>query len=193
MIAMLSIHIGKGKAMSNLVNLLYTYPGLLSKSCGAEFGVDDIVVDWLKDCEEDQITMYVTDGIKEGFLRGIAVQETEDGYSVDLVAFEGEVDEVLELARKKLFKRIEAVIQEGHQVHPKKLAEDINERYVFRNWLTRIGWNGKEDRGFRMRLYAPLSGHTAFRTPADQKKWNERRKSKKEQHTCVDSETEVVS
>ena len=59
--------------------------------------------------------------------------------------------------------------------------ETDNERYTMRGWFNQIGWKGIEDRPLRMYFYERLSGHTAFRTEENKRKWLEARKAEKEQ------------
>ena len=54
-----------------------------------------------------------------------------------------------------------------------------NEKYTFRTWLLRIGMSGDEYKRTRSLLMERLSGHTAFRTPADAERWKNRQREKR--------------
>ena len=60
-----------------------------------------------------------------------------------------------------------------------KDTDDSNEKYSLRVWLVRLGLNGPEYKAERKILMENLSGHAAFRTPADEEKWKARQQTKK--------------
>ena len=47
-------------------------------------------------------------------------------------------------------------------------------------WLTRLGMNGPEFKTNRKVLMENLTGHSAFRTPAEEAKWKARQAEKRE-------------
>ena len=61
-----------------------------------------------------------------------------------------------------------------------KVVNEENEKYIFRIWLVRIGLDGKEYKETRKVLLENLSGHTAFRTKADEEKWKARQAEKRQ-------------
>ena len=52
--------------------------------------------------------------------------------------------------------------------------DTTNEKYALRIWLVRMGMGGDEYKASRKILMERLSGHTAFRTPADAEKAKEK-------------------
>ena len=61
-----------------------------------------------------------------------------------------------------------------------KAVNEENEKYALRIWLTRLGMNGAEFKEARKILMANLTGHCAFRTPAEEAKWKARQAEKRE-------------
>jgi hypothetical protein len=70
-----------------------------------------------------------------------------------------------------------------------KDTDDSNEKYSLRVWLVRLGLNGPEYKAERKILMANLSGHAAFRTPADEEKWKARQNAKKVALKAAKAET----
>ena len=58
-----------------------------------------------------------------------------------------------------------------------------------RGWFNQIGWKGIEDRPLRTYFYERLSGHTAFKTEENKRKWLEARKAEKEQRNNSNSQS----
>ena len=54
-------------------------------------------------------------------------------------------------------------------------------KFTFRTWPTRLGMNGSDLKAERILLYRNLSGHTAFRTIADEEKWKARQAKKRQE------------
>ena len=67
--------------------------------------------------------------------------------------------------------------------------ETDNERYTMRGWFNQLGWKGIEDRPLRTYFYERLSGHTAFKTEENKRKWLEARKAEKEQRNNSNSQS----
>ena len=61
-----------------------------------------------------------------------------------------------------------------------KAVNEENEKYALRIWLTRLGMNGPEFKTTRKVLMENLTGHSAFRTPAEEAKWKARQAEKRE-------------
>ena len=62
-----------------------------------------------------------------------------------------------------------------------KEVNDENEKYSFRIWLLRLGMNSDEYKTTRKVLMQNLSGHTAFRTKAEEEKWKARQQAKRDE------------
>lgn len=73
-----------------------------------------------------------------------------------------------------------------------KVVNDTNEKYIFRIWLVRLGMDGSDYKETRRILMENLSGHTAFRTKADEEKWKARQQEKREALKAAKEAAETV-
>ena len=78
-----------------------------------------------------------------------------------------------------------ASLMNKHAIEMKRIqakeVNDENEKYAFRIWLLRLGMHSDEYKATRKVLMQNLSGHTAFRTKAEEEKWKERQQAKRDE------------
>ena len=170
-----------GATLRNLINLIYTRAGLINKALGTGFRVDEGLTEALKD---DACTLTT-----EALLKAVAAYEEEHGKAIDGLTFtpEGitfsslpEIDETVILRTFTVLAGMmnkQALDQKRIQA---KAVNEENEKYALRIWLTRLGMNGAEYKEARKVLMANLTGHCAFRTPAEEAKWKARQAEKRE-------------
>ena len=170
-----------GATMRNLINLLYTRADLLNKALGTGFRVDEGLTEALKDeaCAQT----------KESLLAAIAAYEDEHGKAIDGLTFTPEgitflsLPETDDAEKLRTFTILCGMMNkqalDQKRIQAKKVNED-NEKYALRIWLTRLGMNGPEFKEARKVLMANLTGHCAFRTPAEEAKWKARQAEKRE-------------
>ena len=169
-----------GATLRNLINLVYTRASLLNKALGTDFWVDRGLTDALQD---DAYTLTVegllkaVDAYEEAYgnaIRGISITPEEISFST--------LPETADPERLRAFTELVAMMNkqaiEQKRVQAKTVNEE-NEKYAFRVWLTRLGMNGPEFKDTRKILMENLSGHCAFRTPADQEHWLARQEEKR--------------
>ncbi len=65
------------------------------------------------------------------------------------------------------------------RIRPDETIEE-NEKYYMRIWLLRLGFGGKEGKEVRNLLLKNLKGHSAFRTEANKRRWQEARRNERE-------------
>lgn len=164
-------------SIRNLVFTIYSRGALISKSTGGDFYVSDDFADKVDSgmlLKKEDILSVVREAKPED-LRGIT-------FSEDKVTFDG-FPETIDPDRIKAWGVLseamnKTAIRQKH-VHAKR-ADMTNELFSFRIWLGRLQLDGSEYKAVRKLLYANLSGHTAFRTPADEEKWKARQAEKRE-------------
>ena len=171
-----------GPSIRNLINLLYSRGALVSKSTGGEFSAEEGLVEALKD---DQTVLTVDSALKaiEGYEaengkahKGITI--TKEKVTFDGFPPEGDPGKIRAFMDLASAMNKQAISQS--RIQP-KVVEDVNEKYIYRIWLVRIGLDKKEYKETRRYLLENLEGHTAFHTPADAEKWKARQKEKKEE------------
>ena len=170
-----------GASLRNLINLVYTRASLLNKALGTSFRVEQGLTDSLQD---DACILTV-----ESLLGAVAAYEDEHGKVLDGITITPEeisftsLPETTEPERLRAFTELVAMMNkqaiEQKRVQAKAVNEE-NEKYALRIWLTRLGMNGPEFKTTRKVLMENLTGHTAFRTPADEAKWKARQAEKRE-------------
>ena len=170
-----------GATLRNLINLVYTRASLLNKALGTSFRVEPGLTDALQD---DACILTV-----ESLLTAISAYEDEHGKALggititpDEISFTS-LPETTEPERLRAFTELVAMMNkqaiDQKRVQAKAVNEE-NEKYALRIWLTRLGMNGPEFKTTRKVLMENLTGHTAFRTPADEAKWKARQAEKRE-------------
>ena len=179
-----------GATLRNLINLIYTRAGLLNKALGTGFRVDEELIEALKD---DVCTLTT-----ESLLQAIRDFEAEHGKAIDGLTFTPEgitfssLPETNDAEKLRTFTILagmmnkQALDQKRIQA---KAVNDENEKYALRIWLTRLGMNGSEFKEARKVLMANLTGHCAFRTPAEEAKWKARQAEKREALKAAKAET----
>lgn len=157
-----------GLSLRNLVNLIYSRGGLISKATGGELRVDEELVERLKD---DTCTFT-----RQNFLGALAEYEQDHGAGLhgiriteDEIIFTGfgvaaDIDHLTAYGQLALLMSEQAIRQKRIQA---KHVDDSNEKYALRIWLIRIGMGGDEFKKARKVLMENLDGHTAFRTQAE--------------------------
>ena len=170
-----------GATLRNLINLIYTRAGLINKALGTGFRVDEGLTEALKD---DACTLTT-----EALLKAVAAYEEEHGKAIDGLTFTPEgitfssLPETDETEILRTFTVLAGMMNkqalDQKRIQAKAVNEE-NEKYALRIWLTRLGMNGAEYKEARKVLMANLTGHCAFRTPAEEAKWKARQAEKRE-------------
>ncbi len=164
------------ESLRRLLNLIYTRGSLISKATGGSFCVDKDLLTAL-----DQATDIQT---KEDFIKTVE----EHGGLTGITFMDGKLNFTgfpfsNNYAKTAAFQQLACAISK-HVIDQKriqaKLINTENEKYIFRVWLVRIGMDGKDCKQARKILMEKLSGHTAFRTRADEEKWKARQAEKRQ-------------
>ena len=163
-------------SLRRLINLIYSRGPLLTKSTGGAFGCGKELLTALDEAGivkmEDLICMVV----EHGGLTGLTF---EDG-KVNFTGFPMTDDP----DRSKAFMQL-ASLMNKHAIEMKRIqakeVNDENEKYAFRIWLLRLGMHSDEYKATRKVLMQNLSGHTAFRTKAEEEKWKARQQAKRDE------------
>lgn len=170
-----------GSTLRNLVNLLYTRASLLNKALGTAFRVDEGLTEALAN---DSTVLTA-----EAFRKAVAAYEDEHGKAVDGLTIEPDkltfsgLPETDDPERIKTFTTLCAMMNKMALTQKRiqaKAVNEENEKYALRIWLLRLGMNGPEYKEERKVLMANLSGHCAFRTEAEKKRWQERQVAKRD-------------
>ena len=171
-----------GVSLRNLVNLLYSRGNQVSKATGGKFGAEEKLVEVLKD---DACTYSVAN-----FLKVLNDFESQNGEALhgvriteDRVSFCG-FPVAPDKAHLTAFGQL-AVLMNNQAIQQKRIqakaVDTTNEKYALRIWLVRMGMGGDEYKASRKILMERLSGHTAFRTPADAEKAKEKAQKKRDE------------
>ena len=165
------------ESVCNLVYTIFSKGKLLSKSTGGDFSASERLVNTLRNfgmfTRIEQVLEVVRQaGVNE--LHGIDFTE-------DRIIFDGFPETSDPLVIRAWMKLSEAINRQAiNQLCVRaKETQETNEKFAFRTWLIRLGLNGPELKQERNILYKNLSGHTAFRTPADEEKWKARQAVKR--------------
>lgn len=163
-----------GVSLRNLLNLLYARGSLISKAAETDFGVDEGLIETLKN---DSCASSV-----ESLMRTIADYEDEHGKSINGLTMTPEELTFTSFSRTDaehastytllVSKMNEQAIRQK-RIQAKK-ADVSNEKYAFRIWLIRLGMTGDEYKAERKLLMEKLSGHAAFRTEAEKARAKEK-------------------
>jgi hypothetical protein len=167
------------ESICNLVFTIYSRGKLLSKVTGGDFAASESLVETLKTSgslrtvEEAIRTIQI---VGPEALRGICFEEEK-------IVFDGFPETNDPLAVKAWTALSTAINRNAiKQIHVQAKEVDCsNEKFTFRTWLTRLGMNGPELKEERNLMYRNLSGHTAFRTKADEEKWKARQAAKRQE------------
>jgi len=167
----------RAESICNLVFTIYSRGKLLSKSTGGEFSASEELVELLQSGNGLLRIEEVISKIQEAGPEALIGLSFGDGK----VVFDG-FPATDEAETVKAWTLLAAAINRSaiKQFHVRaKEVDDANEKFAFRTWLTRLGMNGPDVKKERNILYRNLSGHTAFRTPADEEKWKTRQAAKR--------------
>jgi hypothetical protein len=167
-------------SLINLICMIHTRGPLLSKATGGVFHADKDLVDDILDRHTffriEELIAFVQewDG-SENALQGISFDEEK-------VTFDGFRD-VRDADHLQAFTKLAAAMNKTAQTQKRvqaKETDDSNEKYSLRVWLVRMGMNGSEYKAERKILMKNLTGHSAFRTPADEEKWKAKQQVKRD-------------
>ncbi len=170
------------ESIRNLICTIYSKGCLMSRATRGHFEVKRDFVEELL----DQKLIRLEDALAavreapEGSVIGVTLEE-------DRITFDGfpETDDPDTLkAWMALTAAINRSVIQQNRVRAKE-TDETNEKFAFRVWITRLGMAGSEFKQERNILYKHLSGHTAFRTAADQEKWTQRQKEKRDQFNAL--------
>lgn len=163
-------------SIKNIIFTIYSKGELLSKSTGGDFYVSDKLAEEIRNTGYVNTETIINDLKASGKddLRGIEFIDGKVSYN----GFPGTEDPDTIQAWMKLCEAVNKACITQKRMLPKRNTE-TNEKFAFRTWLTRIGMNGPELKEERKIYYANLTGHTAFRTQADEDKWKARQDEKR--------------
>ena len=164
------------ESLRRLLNLIYSRGGLISKATGGSFDVDKDLLTALDRAGFIRTNEEFVRKVEEhGGLTGITFSDGK----LNFTGFPFSYDSAKTAACQQL-----ACAVSKHAIQQKriqaKVVNEENEKYIFRIWLVRIGLDGKEYKETRKVLLENLSGHTAFRTKADEEKWKARQAEKRQ-------------
>ena len=163
-------------SLRRLVNLIYSRGPLLSKSTGGTFGCDRELLTALDEAGIVKMEDFISMVTEHGGLTGLTF---EDG-KVNFTGFPMTEDQ----DKVKAFADL-AGLMNRHAIEMKRIqakeVNDENEKYAMRIWLLRVGMNTDEYKTTRKVLMENLTGHTAFRTKAEEEKWKARQKAKRDE------------
>lgn len=163
-------------SLRRLINLIYSRGPLLTKSTGGAFGCDRELITALDAAGIVKMEEFISMVTEHGGLTGLTF---EDG-KVNFTGFPMTDDP----DRSKAFMQL-ASLMNKHAIGMKRIqakeVNDENEKYAFRIWLLRLGMNSDEYKTTRKVLMQNLSGHTAFRTKAEEEKWKVRQQAKRDE------------
>lgn len=164
----------EAQGIINLLNMLHAKQYLINKAIGQDgFSVSDsLIADLEAGTFQDAGEVIAFIGNHEGCNAGFAFLE-------DNILFTGFPYTEEPVAVKAYTELVSKMVQSAgkqKRISPKPTIEE-NEKYYMRAWLVRIGLGGKDVKEERAFLLSRLKGHTAFRTPADEKKWKANRKA----------------
>ena len=159
------------RSLRNLIAMLYSRGGLISKATGGHFS-----------CTEDLLEALSTASDMPAFLNTLeshpgALEGLE--FSADTVTFTG-FPETDRTDRIQTFTTLASMInrmalEQKHTLARTVMAE--NEKYSFRIWLISLGMKGDEFKTARRILLASLEGNAAFKDEAMKERWKEKRKA----------------
>ena len=171
-----------GATLRNLVNLIYSRGPLVNRATGGHFEADAGLIEALKD---DRCTYT-----RANFFRAVSDYEDQHGKSLygltitpETVSFTG-FGEAADVDHLRAFGHL-AVMMNNQALHQKRIqakaVDAANEKYAMRIWLVRIGMDGDEFKQTRKILMEKLTGHSAFRTPAEAEKAKAKAQKKRDE------------
>lgn len=166
----------KPQDIINLINMIHAKQYLINKAVQRKCmeASDELVNALSENTFEDTkaVTNFITG---HGGCTGI-------GFDDGKISFTGfPTEDAMEYA--KLVSAMIKTAKAKKRVSSKATIEE-NEKYYMRAWLVSIGFGGSEGKEIRNFLLKNLTGHTAFRTKADEEKWKEARKAERGSVVC---------
>ena len=167
-----------GNSIVNLVCMIYSRGSLVSKATAGTFQVSKALADAMVNhgafhtCAD---AVHFLSEWQEDGLTGIRFDE-------DKVVFDG-FRNVPDADHAHAYSSLAAAMNKMALTQKRIRAKEVdesNEKYALRVWMTRLDINGSEFKADRKILMERLSGHTAFRTKADEEKWKEQQKAKRD-------------
>ena len=155
----------------NLINTIYTRGALISKATGGLFCCDKSLVDAIelessfttKEMVMSYVKKYVTE--HDGGFSGISFYNGSIVFDGFPKKEDPEHIESFSILAEKICRM--CLVQSRVQA---KVPDMSNEKYALRTWLNRLGMKGAEYKLVRRHLMENLSGHSAFRTEADEER-----------------------
>lgn len=159
--------------LRNLVFMLKSKQHLLNRVTGLEnFSVSDKLIAALSENEPNAVDDFFA-FCSQYEMRGVAFR---DGYAV--FSFPISENPAKNRAYTELASFMVARAKDASRISSAEQKPE-NEKYYFRSWLLRLGFTGAGAKESRKALLASLSGHTAFRTPADAERHKARLSARK--------------
>lgn len=176
-------------SICNLVFMIYAKGDLLSKSTGGNFFVSEALKDELIKAHDRTIQeiLSLLGNASSEDLRGITFT---DG-SICFDGFPDANDSEVIRAWMRLCEAINKAAIRQKRVQVRRNAEP-NEKFAFRTWLVLLGMTGPDYKADRAIYYRNLTGHTAFRTPADEERWKQRQAERRLQMRAGQAEGSSV-
>ena len=175
-------------SLRRLINLIYSRGPLLSKSTDGAFGCNKELLTALDEAGIVKMEELISMVGEHGGLTGL----TFDDGKVNFTGFPMTDDP----DRSKAFMQL-ASLMNKHAIEMKRIqakeVNDENEKYAFRIWLLRLGMNSDEYKTTRKVLMQNLSGHTAFRTKAEEEKWKARQQAKRDELRAAKAAAQAVT
>ena len=196
--------------LTAFIGEVYTYSYLINKATGAELAIDSRMCDDLAEAislEEfmsvlkEFLTTRETDQTRETnptreteYVKGIELKDN----TLIFTCFQNLMDTGMKKAVTSLFRLMaKSITNVGEDkkkrlnLHKVQIKQPENEKFVFRTWLTRLGWKGAKGKMERNLLYRNLNGNTAFCTEESKIRWEA--KHKKGRKTDEGTVSEAVS
>ena len=165
-------------SLINLVCTIYSRGAILSKATCGEFHADRELVDALQSAK-----LYTAQSVLDFLAEWDGKPMMGIAFTEDKVAFTGFTG-VKDADHVRTFMKLAAIINKAAITQKRVIAKEVdmtNEKYAMRNWLIRLGMDGDEYKADRKILMENLTGHVAFRTPADEAKWKARQQEKRDE------------
>ena len=170
-------------SLLNLVNMIRSRAGLLSKATGGNFSCTMELPQMLATINDMPTFLKTLDEHKEELV-GLSITEA----GIAFTGFPATPDNTTVFMQLATLMNRMALMTK--RVIPKPVTAD-NEKYIFRIWLIRIGMNGAEYAEARKVLLAPLAGNAAFKDQAMQERWKEKRRAEAPATTSATMTTPV--
>ena len=163
------------ESIRNLVFMLYSKGWLMSKATGGRFAASPDLMQELKETLNPTVDTIRAAVQVEDAIEGLVIEEDR----ITFTGFPSTDDPETIKAWTQFAAAINkaAIMQKRVQT---QVIEAENEKFALHVWMARLGMGGKEQKKARSILYRNLTGHSAFRTPADEEQWKAKEKAKRE-------------